>query len=81
MSSASKVPQTPESKRPDFALLNSSAAVSTSSYGGSSSKETPPSSDAIIDVDMLSSEEEDKRVRVKTVCLQAERDTVYLIYF
>ncbi|KAJ7093127.1 muts domain V-domain-containing protein [Mycena epipterygia] len=63
-SSASNVPQTPESKRPDFALLNSSAAAS--SYDGSSSKETPPTSDAIIDVDMLSSEEEDKRVRVKT---------------
>ncbi|KAJ6547168.1 DNA mismatch repair protein msh6 [Mycena capillaripes] len=62
-SNASKVPQTPESKRPDIAALNSSAAASTSSYG--SSKETPPTSD-VIDVDMLSSEEEDRRVRVKT---------------
>ncbi|KAJ7702418.1 DNA mismatch repair protein msh6 [Mycena rosella] len=62
-SSASKVPQTPESKRPDVNLLNSSAAASTSSYGDSS-KETPPTSDAVIDVDMLS-EEEDRRVRVK----------------
>ncbi|KAJ7208168.1 muts domain V-domain-containing protein [Mycena haematopus] len=58
-------PQTPESKRPDLTALNSSAAASTSSYGGSSSKETPPTSD-VIDVDMLSSEEEQTRVRVKT---------------
>ncbi|KAF7338601.1 DNA mismatch repair protein [Mycena venus] len=65
-SNASKVPQTPESKRPDLSALNSSAAVSTSSYGGSSSKnDTPPTSD-VIDVDMLSSEEEDRRARVKT---------------
>ncbi|KAJ7756787.1 muts domain V-domain-containing protein [Mycena maculata] len=58
-------PQTPQSKRPDDSVLNSSAAASTSSFG-SNSKETPPTSDAIIDVDMLSSEEEDRRVRVKT---------------
>ncbi|KAJ7445807.1 muts domain V-domain-containing protein [Mycena galericulata] len=64
-SSASKVPQTPENKRPDANALTSSAAASTSSYA-SSPKETPPTSDAIIDVDMLSSEEEDRRVRVKT---------------
>ncbi|KAJ7105743.1 muts domain V-domain-containing protein [Mycena crocata] len=62
--SASGVPQTPQSKRPEISVLNS--AASTSSYGGSSFKETPPTSDAIIDVDMLSSEEEDRRVRVKT---------------
>ncbi|KAJ7470392.1 muts domain V-domain-containing protein [Mycena latifolia] len=65
-SSASKVPQTPQSKRPDVNTLNSSAAASASSYGGRSSKETPPTSDAVIDVDMLSSGEEDRRVRVKT---------------
>ncbi|KAK7023852.1 DNA mismatch repair protein [Favolaschia claudopus] len=64
-SNASKVPQTPESKHPDIHALNSSAAASTSSYGGSSSKETPPTSD-VIDVDMLSSGEDDKPVRVKT---------------
>ncbi|KAJ6488686.1 muts domain V-domain-containing protein [Mycena vitilis] len=64
-SNASKVPQTPESKRPDVAMLNSSAAASASSYGGSSSKETPPTSDPI-DVDMLSSDEEHTRVRVKS---------------
>ncbi|KAJ7184166.1 hypothetical protein C8R46DRAFT_1063114 [Mycena filopes] len=64
-SNASKVPQTPQSKRPDVAALNSSAAASTSSYG-SNAHETPPTSDAIIDVDMLSSGEEEKRVRVKT---------------
>ncbi|KAJ6618260.1 muts domain V-domain-containing protein [Mycena sp. CBHHK59/15] len=63
---ASKVPQTPESKRPNVAFLNSSAAASTSSYGGSSAKDTPPTSDAVIDVDMLSSEEENRRVRVRT---------------
>ncbi|KAJ7695011.1 muts domain V-domain-containing protein [Mycena olivaceomarginata] len=64
-SNASKVPQTPESKGPDAAALNSSVAASTSSYGGSSPKETPPTSD-VIDVDMFSSEEDDTRVRVKT---------------
>jgi DNA mismatch repair protein MSH6 len=69
-SNASKVPQTPDSKRPDVSVLNSSAAASTSSYGGSSSKETPPTSD-VIDVDMLSSEEEGRRVRVKTVRLRS----------
>ncbi|KAJ7090206.1 muts domain V-domain-containing protein [Mycena belliarum] len=63
---SSNAPQTPESKRPDVNVLNYSAAASTSSYGDSSSKETPPTSDAVIDVDMLTSEEEDRRVRVKT---------------
>jgi DNA mismatch repair protein MSH6 len=75
-SNASKVPQTPESKGPDVAALNSSVAASTSSYGGSSPKETPPTSD-VIDVDMFSSEEDDTRVRVKTVRLRlgdARRD-------
>ncbi|KAF8184994.1 muts domain V-domain-containing protein [Mycena galopus ATCC 62051] len=65
-SDASKVPQTPQSKGPDLTALNSSAAASTSSYGGSSSKQTPPTSD-FIDVDMISSEEEERRVRVKPV--------------
>ncbi|KAJ7043296.1 muts domain V-domain-containing protein [Mycena alexandri] len=64
-SGASKVPQTPQSRRPDVAALNSSAAASASSYG-SSVHETPPTSDAIIDVDMLSSGEEEKRVVVKS---------------
>ncbi|KAJ6606598.1 muts domain V-domain-containing protein [Mycena vulgaris] len=64
-SNAKTVPQTPKSKAPNVSVLNSSAAASASSYG-SSSKETPPTSDAVIDVDMLSSEEEVRRVRVKT---------------
>ncbi|KAJ6500392.1 muts domain V-domain-containing protein [Mycena sanguinolenta] len=60
------VPQTPTgTKHPNLTALNSSAAASTSSYGGSSSKETPPTSD-VIDVDMVSSDEEQTRVRVKT---------------
>ncbi|KAJ7632274.1 muts domain V-domain-containing protein [Roridomyces roridus] len=58
-----KVPQTPESKHPDPSTLNSSAAASTSSYA--SAQDTPPTSD-VIDVDMLSSEEEVKHVRVTT---------------
>ncbi|KAJ7197253.1 muts domain V-domain-containing protein [Mycena pura] len=63
-SNATTVPQTPESKRPDLRVLNSSAAASASSYGGSSSKDTPPTSD-VIDIDMLS-DQEDQRVRVTT---------------
>ena|ERR1700761_1188633 len=66
-SNATTVPQTPESKRPDLRVLNSSAAASASSYGGSSSKDTPPTSD-VIDIDMLS-DQEDRRVRVTTVRL------------
>lgn len=61
-------PVTPELKRPNIRALNSSAAASsTSSYGGSSVKDTPPTSD-LIDVDMMSDEEDrNQRVRVKTV--------------
>ncbi|KAJ7273346.1 muts domain V-domain-containing protein [Mycena rebaudengoi] len=65
-SGASKVPQTPESERPDVAILNSSAAASASSFGASSFKETPPTSDGVIDVDMVSSEDDAKHARVKT---------------
>lgn len=64
-------PVTPELKRPNVRALNSSAAASSaSSYGGSSVKDTPPTSD-LIDVDMLSDEEDrNQRVRVKTVSIQ-----------
>lgn len=64
-------PKTPESKPISRRALNSSAAVSSrSSHGGSQSsiKDTPPTSD-VIDVDMVSSDEEDrdKRVSAKNV--------------
>ncbi|KAJ7074366.1 muts domain V-domain-containing protein [Mycena amicta] len=66
-STSQVVPQTPKIKTngPDFATLNSSAAASTSSGRVSSIRETPPTSDTadIIDVDMLS-EDEEQRVRV-----------------
>jgi len=61
-------PKTPESKKPDARILNSSAGRSPlSSDGGYSAMDTPPTSD-IVDVDMLSEEEEPKeRIQVKSV--------------
>lgn len=62
-------PHTPESKGLDLRVLNSSAAVSSKySDAGSSVKDTPPTSDPI-DIDMLSSteEEENQRVQAKFV--------------
>ncbi|KAF7311618.1 DNA mismatch repair protein [Mycena kentingensis (nom. inval.)] len=58
--STSQVPQTPQTKGPSPAMLNSSAVASTSSGRASSTGDTPPTSD-IIDVDMLSEEEEDQQ--------------------
>ncbi|CAK5279496.1 unnamed protein product [Mycena citricolor] len=66
-SNASKMPlppKTPQSKSPSLSRLNSSVPVSDSSPGLDSAKETPPTSD-IIDIDMLSSEDE-QRVRTTT---------------
>ncbi|CAK5264723.1 unnamed protein product [Mycena citricolor] len=57
-------PKTPQSKSPSLSRLSSSVPVSNSSPGLDSAKETPPTSD-IIDIDMLSSEEE-QRVRTTT---------------
>lgn len=55
--SSSQEPRTPESKSMDFMALNSSAMVSSNSLRGGS---TPPTSDPI-DVDMVSSDEDEKQ--------------------
>lgn len=69
-SSASKLqnPTTPEAKSSDILAPTSSAGGSTGSSGGCSSvKQTPPTSD-LVDVDMLSAEEDAKeRVQTKGV--------------
>jgi DNA mismatch repair protein MSH6 len=60
-------PKTPESKGPEARILSSSLAKSSrSSDGGLSEIDTPPTSDPV-DIEMLSSVEENQNVQVKPV--------------